>query len=158
MTLIVEDGSGIANAESYAAVAFADDYAARFGNVAWALADGATKESALRRATQYINTRYVFDGKPLTATQALAWPRTVAPWPVAAVQSATCELAARALDGALYTDQADAPVTEESVGPVTVKYGYSQHGGQTRFAIVDDLLRGLLAVAGRLSLRLERAE
>lgn len=157
MALVVEDGTGRADAESYAAVAFADAYHTSLGNEAWGNAITDEKEAALRRATQYLDARYTFTGNPLTTTQALAWPRDAAPWPVKPLQVAACELALRALSGALYADQGDAPVTEESVGPVSVKYGYSQNGGQTRYRVVDDLLRGLLTIAGRLTLRLERA-
>lgn len=157
MTLVVEDGTGRADAESYVALAFADDYHARFGNAAWAAADESTREAALRRATQYIDARYAFAGAPLTTTQALAWPRDVTQWPVRAVQTATCEAALRAIDGALYTDAGDAPVTEETVGPITVKYGASTNGGQPHLAIIDDMLRPWLGGVGRATLRIERA-
>lgn len=157
MSLIVEDGTGRADAESYAALAFADAYHAAMGHAAWADAVPEVREAALRRATQYLDTRYRFAGAPLNPTQALAWPRTAAPWPVKRVQDAACELALRALDNPLHVDQGDAPVTQETVGPISVSYGPSQNGGQVRVAIVDDLLRDLIAVAGRLSLRLERA-
>jgi len=157
MPLIVEDGTGRENAESYVALAFADDYHERFDNAGWADADEPAREAALRRATQYLDTRYTFGGEPLTDTQALAWPRTLAPWPVRAVQAATCELAIRALAGQLYTDAGDAPVVQETVGPISVTYGSSQNGGQPRFVVVEDMLRGLFASVGRMTLRLERA-
>lgn len=157
MSLVVEDGTGRADAESFVALAFADDYHARFGNATWAAADETTREAALRRATQYLDTRYQFAGAPLTTTQALAWPRDVALWPVRKVQDATCEAALRALDGPLYVDQGDAPVTQETVGPISVSYGASQNGGQARIVVIDDMLRGLLGGAGRSTLRIERA-
>jgi len=157
MSLVVEDGTGRADAESYVALAFADDYHAKLDNAAWAAAGDTTREAALRRATQYLDTRYTFAGAPLTTTQALAWPRDIAPWPVRAVQNATCEAALRALDGALYTDVADAPVTQETVGPISVSYGVGQNGGQTRLTIIDDMLRALLGGIGRMTLRVERA-
>ncbi len=157
MALIVENGTGKPDADSYVSVADASAYHSAMGNLAWADLDVLVMEAALRRATQYLDTRHQFAGDPLTSTQALAWPRDVAPWPVKRVQDACCELALRASTGALYADQGDAPVTEETVGPITVKYGAGQNGGQTRFAVVDDLLRGLLRVSGRMTLRLERA-
>lgn len=157
MTLVVEDGTGRADAESYVALAFADDYHARFANAAWAAADESTREAALRRATQYIDTRFRFRGNPLTETQALAWPRDVAPWPVRAVQAATCEAALRALAEPLYTDADAAPVVQETVGPISVTYGASTNGGQPRLVVVDDMLRPLLGGVGRATLRIERA-
>lgn len=157
MALVVEDGTGLPNAEAYVSVADADAYHTAMGNTSWANANMAAKEAALRRATQYLDARYAFAGSPLTEVQALAWPRDAATWPVRSLETATYEAALRALTGALYVDQADAPTTRETIGPITVEYGASQNGGQVRLAILDDLLRGLLAVAGRLSLRLERA-
>lgn len=159
MALIVEDGTGMPNAESYVSVATADAYHAAMGNTEWAEAETTAKEVALRRGTQYIDTRYAFVSEPRNATQALAWPRVGYPWPVKAITSATCELALRGLSSALYVDAGDAPVTRETVGPITVEYGASINDGQTRYSVVDDLLRSLLVAGGsRLSLRLERAE
>lgn len=155
--LIVEDGTGLSNAESYVSVADADAYHSAMGNSSWATGDTAAKEAALRRGTQYLDAHYSFAGEPLTETQALEWPRVGYGWPVVALKAATCELALRARSGALYADEAPAPVTRETVGPITVEYGNSDRGGQTRFAIVDDLLRGLLAAIGRMTLRVERA-
>lgn len=157
MALTVEDGTGLPNADSYVSLVDAAAYHTAMGNEAWDDALPAEQEAALRRATQYLDTRYRWRGEPLTDVQALAWPRTAADWPVRAIKSACCELALRALAGSLYTDQSDAAVTRETVGPITVEYGHSQQGGQVRYAIVDDLLANLVASRGRLSLRLERA-
>jgi hypothetical protein len=164
MALIVEDGSGRVDAESYLSVAAADTYHAAFGNSAWTGAEVAVKEAALRRATQYLDARYAWAGEPLTQTQALAWPRVIADlpfakyaWPVKRVCDACAELALRALSGALFTDQLDAQIKSERVGPIEVEYATGANGGQTRFAVVDDLLRDLTRGAGRLTLRVERA-
>jgi DnaT-like ssDNA binding protein len=164
--LIVEDGTGLANAESYLSVADANAYHARMGNVAAWSGEVPALEAALRRATQYLDARYKFPGCKLVWTQALQWPRDpytmsdweFAPpyWPVSRLQAACAELALRALSDSLYTDQSDAAVTEETVGPLTVKYATAQNGGQVRFAIVDELLSPYTG-AGRMSMRLERA-
>lgn len=157
MTIVVEDGTGLANADSYISLADADAYHAALGNAEWAATSTDGREVALRRATQYLDTRYQFAGEPLTTTQALAWPRTAATWPVSRLRAATCEAALRALAGPLYVDQADAPVTQETVGPISVSYGAGSNGGQSRLVVIDDMLRGLLAVSGRMTLRVERA-
>jgi len=78
MALIVEDGTGKANAESYISVADADSYHLKFGNSAWVGYTTETKEIALRRATAYIGE--MFNGKwqgqrTWPAIQALDWPR-----------------------------------------------------------------------------------
>jgi len=62
MPLIVEDNTGLANAESYISVADADVYLANMGRTSWAAATTAAKEIALRKATQYIDTAYSFRG------------------------------------------------------------------------------------------------
>ena len=53
MALIVEDGSGLSGANSYASTAQADTYASDRGLTAWT-GDTATKEAALIRATDYL--------------------------------------------------------------------------------------------------------
>ena len=78
MSLIVEDGTGRADAESYASVSVADAYHTARGNTAWAaLATTALKEAALRKATDYLGQTYGlrWKGYRMTTTQALDWPR-----------------------------------------------------------------------------------
>lgn len=78
MALVVEDGSGIANAESYASVSDADTYHSNMNATAWAAAATPAKEAALRAATVYIDGRYGarFPGWKRTKDQALLWPRS----------------------------------------------------------------------------------
>lgn len=158
MALIVEDGTGLPNADSYLSVVAADAYHAAMGNDAvWQPLNATDKEAALRRATQYLDTRYRWRGEPLTTTQALAWPRTSAQWPVRRLQDATAELALRAAEqGSLYADEGPAAVKSETVGPISVTYADAQRG-QVKFTIVDDLLAGLIMGGNRMSLRVERA-
>lgn len=162
MALVVEDGTGLANAESYVSVADADAYHVDFGNTAWASSTEPAKEAALRRATQYLDSRYRYRGEPLTDTQALAWPRTIndaiSDWPVKRLADACCELAVRALAGGLYTDQTATAVTSKTVGPISVSYAETErNGGQIRFALIDDLLAAFVFGGGRASVRLEVA-
>lgn len=158
MSLIVEDGTGLADAESYVSAATAGAYHDGMGNSAWDAATEAAKESALRRATQYIDSQYRFRGDPLTTTQALAFPRDDgATWPIKRLSDACCELALRALTGSLFADQSGGEVLSESIGPVSVTYAPSGLGQQTRYAAVDALLAPLTAGGSRTSLRIERA-
>lgn len=80
MALIVEDGTGLATAESYISVADADTYIANFkGAVSvWDSATEASKEIAARNATQYLDDGYLFIGGKETSAQALQWPREYA--------------------------------------------------------------------------------
>lgn len=77
MALVVEDGTGLSDAESYASVAAADAYATARG-LTWSGTDAA-KEQALRRATTWLDGRYRgrWPGtKVRLRLQALDWPRT----------------------------------------------------------------------------------
>ncbi|HTF53708.1 MAG TPA: DnaT-like ssDNA-binding protein [Pseudonocardia sp.] len=78
MALIVEDGSGKPDAESYISTADADAYHLRFGNTGWAAMTTGDKEVCLRRSTAYIDA--VFNGKwkgqqSFPGLQGLNWPR-----------------------------------------------------------------------------------
>lgn len=77
MTLVVEDGTGLANAESFASVAEADTYLAKRGMTNWATLTTTEKEQALVRSTDYMEQAYrlLWKGNRVTATQALSWPR-----------------------------------------------------------------------------------
>jgi len=75
MSLIVETGACVPNANSFATLAEADAYFADFGG-AWA-GDDASKESALLRASAWLSTYPNWDGrlKCGRGNQGLAWPR-----------------------------------------------------------------------------------
>lgn len=81
MTLIVEDGTGRVDAESYASVATCGTYCANRG-MTFDTTQTALCEQALRRATAYIDQRYRrrFPGyrvyrATIGSYQALEWPR-----------------------------------------------------------------------------------
>jgi hypothetical protein len=82
MTLIVEDGSVVPNAESYCTVAFADTYLASVGKGdAWDAADD--KEVQLRLGAYYMLAYYrnKWAGYRWTVSQSLDWPRAWVPIP-----------------------------------------------------------------------------
>ncbi|MEK7454733.1 MAG: DnaT-like ssDNA-binding protein [Pseudomonadota bacterium] len=75
MSIIVEDGTGIAGSNSYASVAEADAFHALRLNADWAAATDPQKVSALVRSTDYIRSAYRVCGAPdqvKTATIMLA--------------------------------------------------------------------------------------
>src|SRR5262245_25534004 len=76
MTLTTEDGTGLANAESYCSVADADTYHTNFGNTTWT-GSTAAKEIALRKATRWLDVTWngKWKGRKNTTTQGLDWPR-----------------------------------------------------------------------------------
>jgi hypothetical protein len=76
LTLIKEDGTGKADANSYADVADGDAYhEAHLYAAAWAAATQANKEKALVLATRLIDAEYQFNGFKVSSSQALQWPR-----------------------------------------------------------------------------------
>ncbi|OQS10069.1 DnaT-like ssDNA-binding protein [Chromobacterium violaceum] len=148
MALIVENGTGQPDAQSYISVTEADDYHAAIGNAGWS-GDEVAKSAALRRAVQYLDGRYRFAGCRLTATQVLEWPRQPLGVPKA-LKDAQAELALRALKGELFADSDGRVLVSKTIGPI--KKEYAQAGG-SRFPVVDALLRPLLAGGGQVRLR-----
>lgn len=76
--MIVEDGTGLPNADSYAAIATADVYLDKYGYSSWANLDDDSKAIALRRGTQYVDLVYGSrwrGTRKMGRAQALDWPR-----------------------------------------------------------------------------------
>lgn len=140
MSLIVEDGSGKSNSESYISVADADTYHSNRGNTDWAALTTTVKEQLLRKATEYMVAVYRlrWDGYRYVNTQALDWPRIYVPVrdicsvnaypeyvdfdvvPVL-VQNACAEFALKANAETLLDDQEQVTIREK-VGPIEVEY------------------------------------
>lgn len=166
MAFTVEDGTGVADANSYAALDFANDYFTERAVAGWTGADD-VKQAALIRATDYIEGRFGqrFIGDKVDAAQSLSWPRTDAgdygedEVPIK-LQRATCEYALRALTAALAPDPLvdDSGVTvvtvRKKLGPLekqlqVVGSGYPQL--IRAYPSADMLLNGLLnPAAGRV--------
>ncbi len=77
MTFLVEDGSGIPDANAYVSEAYADTHHADRNNTAWATFLTAEKEAAIIRASDYLDKRFAsrFVGVRKTKSQGLEWPR-----------------------------------------------------------------------------------
>lgn len=165
MALVVEDGTGLANAESYCSVAAADARHSAFGNTAWTGTD-AVKEAALRRATAYLEQRFRdrWQGNRHTTAQALSWPRNsvvvdgfivvdsnVVPSDVA---NACADLALKALSETLNADL-ERGIVREKTGPLETEYDpYSPQS--KRYPAIDQALAPYLT-GGGVSARLVRA-
>lgn len=74
MTLIVEDGTGVSGANSYASLAYIDDYHSIRGNVAWAGTDS-EKEIAVIKAMDFIEGKNYRGLRQYPSTQSLTFPR-----------------------------------------------------------------------------------
>lgn len=154
MTLIVENGTGLVDAESYISVADATTYHANRGNTAWAaiLTDG-EREILLRKATDYMVAayRHRWAGFRKTTAQALDFPRDFVPikdgffeafldnnFVPIQVKNACAELALRALADDLMPDL-EQGVVREKVDVIEVEYAdFSPQ--QKRFSQVDAML------------------
>lgn len=153
MALIVEDGSNIANANSYAALTTARAYASARGLSL--PADDAQLEALLIQAMDYVEAqRSRFQGVKANATQALQWPRTDVvidgvDFPANAIPvelvNAQIRLAVEANAGVdLMPTQSGPFVVEDTTGPLTTKY--SEKIGTTvepTMTAVDVLLKPL---------------
>jgi hypothetical protein len=131
MALIVENGTGLSNAESYCSEVYADDYHEKRGNAAWdSVLD---KEAALRKATDYMLQVYRsrWQGTRLTTTQALDWPRSNVGIDVyttvdddivpVEVKNACAELALKTYSAELYEDIGQ-KVKRKKVDVIEIEY------------------------------------
>lgn len=151
MSLTVEDGTGLADADAYAAIATVDAYATARALTAWT-GTNTVKEAAIREATIYLDTSYSWKGVIEEETQALGWPREgvldregreVTGLPQRVVD-ACCELAVMKLSAALVTSRTEAEVQSLTAGSVSVTYAHGNRVSEAeRFAWVDRLLTGL---------------
>ena len=175
MTLVVETGAGLSNAESFASVAEADAYSnGRNRADTWTGLDTDVKEAALRLATDYMQQTYRMGwaGERRTDTQALDWPRYNVPKHDAPgvygagayyspdivpeeVKKACLELAFRALSAELAPD-IGALKTKAKVGPIEVEYAPGSR--QTSlYQTVDGFLEPLLKGSGGFNIAITRA-
>lgn len=168
MALIVEDGTGKADAEAYCSVSDATSHHGKRGNAdAWdAIED---KEAALRNATDYITAIYrsQWAGMRATADQALDWPRMDVPWddsPIGVrpsntipteLKQACAELALRSASAPLLADLGRETLSER-VDVISVTYAEGKTR-QTHYALVNGLLRSMLVGGGGGFIPMERA-
>lgn len=165
MSLIVEDGSGLPNAEAYVSVAGADAYFTSHPNLKWA-GNPTMKEQALRLGAQYLDIKYGarWKGRRYLSTQRLDWPRAdvdVDGWcldpavlPPNLIE-ANCEAAVRQLAfGDLAPDVTEGAVasTSVTVGPITksVTYAHSGKPPVVRLRVIDLLLARLTYSGARM--------
>jgi hypothetical protein len=166
MSLIVETGAGVLNAESLASVADFRAYFASIGTDISALLD-VDIERLLRRSTNFMEQRYRsrWAGYKVLANQSLSWPRAWCPIKDAPsgygrfiayysqnqvpkiVINACCELAYKAKDGDLLADQTQQVLSENVAGALSVTYDKSSPQ-YTRYLAIDAWLEPFLQITG----------
>ncbi len=156
--LIVEDGSIVANANSYVTYDYALAYHALRGNSAWAAGSESNQQYAIIRATQAVDSIYKnkWKGTPTKyGTQELEWPRQgvdvngieldddLIP---TALQKAVCEAALRELISAnSMTPDLDRGGEIKRVKADTVEVEYMDGANSTTtFTAIDGLLANLV--------------
>lgn len=168
MAFIPEDGTGLANANSFATVDEADTYFADRGNLTWESLDLEPKQQALVKATDHIEMKFGnrLKGNIEFTIQALSFPRIklvdregnlVLGVPVV-VKQATFEYAVRAALGPLAPD----PTVDASglklrrkrfrVGQIDTDKTFSRSASASSlkpYPAVDRLLRELTFPGGR---------
>jgi hypothetical protein len=121
MAFIVEDGTGLSNANSYVGVAYANAYFAERAVTSWDSLDDEIKLASLIKATDYFELRWshLLISEIYNETQSLSFPRKYIGTPIFdeidtelligytipdKILKATCEYAIRASTGELVTD------------------------------------------------------
>lgn len=159
--MVVEDGTGKADANSYASVEYADDYFSARGVSAWEELETEQKESALIRATDFIDNIYQWNGKKLTVTQSLRFPRQnlrdyegneVTGIP-ACLKQAVCDAAVIASGGTelFQTKNENGDVVSETITTLSFTYAKNESSEKTAsttlYDSINTKLRGLFREA-----------
>jgi hypothetical protein len=152
MALVVEDGTGKADAESYVSVADTDTYFSDRNITTWTGTD-AVKEAALRKATEYLDATYSWAGSGVVeTTQALGMPRKdlydneardISETVPTGLKRATMELALASLSAELLPNQTNSDyVKKEKVGTLEIEY-MDNAPARKMYLLANRLLSGL---------------
>lgn len=157
VTIVVEDGTGLADAVSYASVADGNAYHIPRGSRArWQAMTIDAQEAALIDATRLLDSIYTWRGEIVSTSQGLDWPRLgviddegrliASDALPAGLVAATCELAGwvRESGGAWNPATAGAIQSKSALG-ATITY---RDSGGLNLRQVDTLLRGLVWSGG----------
>lgn len=155
MALVVEDGTGNANANAYVAVADVDTYATLRNQSSWAGYATAVKENAIVEATLYLDAHFTFLGTKVAYGQGLSWPRSAVydttegvnvPSNVVPIslKRACMELALKVAAGTQLLEDLShgGAVSSEKVGPIAVTY--KDDSPNTTLFMITGLIKGLL--------------
>lgn len=169
MALIVEDGTGKTDAQSYVDLTYVNAYFAARAVGAWTGTDSA-KEAAIIRAMDYIETAWKFLGAKQYPgnPQALEWPRVgiydeqgaeIVGIPER-LKRAVAEYAVRALTSPLAPDPVNNQTGQvkrkrEKLGPIEeeTEYTGAPPANVVAYPAADILLRGLVVPRGGRAMR-----
>jgi len=166
VAFVVEDGTGLPNANAYCSVAFADAYMADRGRTDWAAATNDARQIAIIKATDFIDHNYKFVGVRETSTQALEWPRTCVydelGEPVETIPKEILEATAEYARIALTLEITAFPTSEltgtvlakrEKVGPIEEETRFASASNVIRRYRLADAILSRWTVSGNFLLR-----
>lgn len=153
MAIVVEDGTGLTNANSYISVAESDDYANNTFYVGeWNNLAANKKEVLLINATRFINSFYDFNGEKAFPTASLRWPRTgvcdldgvdisstIVP---AGIKNATSEMAIFLASNNLLEEDETLGISSVKVDTLAITFERSEKGWRLP-STVNHYIRGL---------------
>ena len=155
MSLIIENGEGLSNSESYVDESYVDAYFLKRGNTEWNSITN--KESRIVLAMDFIENNYTYLGTKLVSTQSLSFPRFVdgeTVMPPLSLKSAVCELALKSNSGDLLQDTSKTTIREK-VGTLEVEYDANQDD-LTSYNYVNKLLAPYLVSTSSFSYSISR--
>ncbi len=154
MALVLEDGTGLTNSESYVDVDYVDAYFLKRGINEWASLTN--REQLIIRAMDYIENNYAYQGTKLVPTQSLQFPRLICGetvYPIA-LKNAVCELALKSNEEDLLADT-DKTTIREKVGTLEVEYDPNQDNIKS-YNYVNKLLAPYLVSTSSFSYSISR--
>ena len=164
--MIVEDGTGIFNSNSYVSLDFADEYFFSRGYSEWENLEEKNKEQLLVKATDYIDNIYQWLGSKKTSTQSLRFPRVnltdyegieIVDIPLS-LKYSVCDVAFECLKGTELFGKEDTNgnVISEKIGQLAFTYEKSVKElvkNKSIFDSVNTRLRGLYKIQNDRNLK-----
>lgn len=157
LTLTVETGAIVADANSYADAQQGDAYhEGRLHADLWTSADQATKEAALVWATRMLDGHVTWQGERKTVDQPLAWPRKHVTWDghnvdddtvPRPVRNAVIEMARLLIGTDLQAQQTADNIAGLNLGQTALKIDFKDGSETERVPLaIGELLEGLGAI------------
>lgn len=153
--MIVEDGTGLSDANSYVSVEFADDYFSARGVSEWSACEN--KEQILVKSTDFIDSIYQWKGKKEFENQALRFPRVelrdyegaeIKGIPLC-LKQAVCDAALLVINGTelFQTKNENGSVVSETITTLSFTYAKDESSDKTTsttlYDSINTKLRGL---------------
>lgn len=155
--IVVENGTGLNNSNSYVGTDYADTYFSNRGITSWDSLTTPKKEYALIRSTDYIDNIFQWNGKKLVVDQSLRFPRTeiydyegtLIEGIPECLKQVICEAALVLSQGTelFVVEEANGDVISEKIGDLAFTYSKANRNNtetfKTLYEMFNTRLRGL---------------